>query len=419
VSIRICIVSPFLDRQHGTERCISEQIERFARLHGYDVTIYSQRVEDIAGVTPRLQAQNESAGGGIFWRRVPALPGPHLFNYLWWFFANQVCRWVDRRFRGTRFDLVYSPGINCPDADVIAVHMVFAEFRQRMESELRFLATSFSGWPRLLHRRLYYRLAIALEKRYYTHCDAVLVGVSHKTLGDLTRFYGVPARGEVVYHGLRAELFSPEMRVRLRSSARAELGLEGNTFAWLLIGNDWKKKGLPCLLEAVADLQEREICLLVVGQDDSSPYEKTIERLGLAGRIRFLPLRRDVQTYYAAADAYVGPSLEDAFALPPAEAMASGLPVIVSCQAGLSELVSDGEDALLLRAANDANELRQLMERLLRDSALRERLGVNAARKMQRMTWDQNAAEMDRIFRGVLANKKAGERVAARSPGSG
>jgi glycosyltransferase involved in cell wall biosynthesis len=415
----IAVVSPFLDKRHGTERCVSEQIERLASTYGYDVTIYSQRVEDIAGVTPSLQAQSESTGGRIFWRKVPALPGPHLLNYLWWFFVNQVCRWVDRRFRGMQFDLVYSPGINCPDADVIAVHMVFAEFRQRMELELRFLKTPFISWPRLLHRRLYYRLAVALERRYYKGRDAILVAISHKTLSDLARFYGAPARGEVVYHGLHSEHFSPELRERLRPSARAEFGLEGDTFAWLLIGNDWKKKGLALLLQAVGGLCEREIRLLVVGQDDPFPYEKTIARLGLAGRIRFLPVRRDVQIYYAAADAYVGPSLEDTFALPPAEAMVSGLPVIVSSQAGLSELVSDGEDALVLRDPGDSNELRQLMERLLRDPALCERMGTNAARKMRQLSWDHNAAEMDRIFRGMLANKKAGERVAARSPGSG
>ena len=49
-----------------------------------------------------------------------------------------------------------------------------------------------------------------------------------------------------------------------------------------------------------------------------------------------------------AADAYVGPSLEDAFALPPAEAMACGLPVIVSNQAGACEIITDGVDGIVL-----------------------------------------------------------------------
>ena len=50
----------------------------------------------------------------------PRCPGPHLFAYCWWFLANHLWRWWDRRFRGLRFDLTYTPGINCFDADVIS-----------------------------------------------------------------------------------------------------------------------------------------------------------------------------------------------------------------------------------------------------------------------------------------------------------
>ena len=58
--------------------------------------------------------------------------------------------------------------------------------------------------------------------------------------------------------------------------------------------------------------------------------------------MKFVPPRNDIEFYYAAADAYVGPSLEDTFAQPPAEAMACGLPVIVSSANGTSEIVTDG-----------------------------------------------------------------------------
>jgi len=56
-----------------------------------------------------------------------------------------------------------------------------------------------------------------------------------------------------------------------------------------------------------------------------------------------------VLSFYAAADAYVAPSLEDAFGLPILEAMACGLPVIASVQAGASENVLDGATGYLLR----------------------------------------------------------------------
>ena len=43
----IAVVSPFLDKRHGTERCVAEQVERLAQEYGYEVHVYSQRVEDM------------------------------------------------------------------------------------------------------------------------------------------------------------------------------------------------------------------------------------------------------------------------------------------------------------------------------------------------------------------------------------
>jgi UDP-glucose:(heptosyl)LPS alpha-1,3-glucosyltransferase len=86
---------------------------------------------------------------------------------------------------------------------------------------------------------------------------------------------------------------------------------------------------------------ETPIQLLVVGKDDPGG------QLPLDGRVRFLAPSADVLSFYAAADAYVAPSLEDAFGLPILEAMACGLPVIASVQAGASENALDGTTGYL------------------------------------------------------------------------
>src|SRR5207244_6232402 len=145
---RIAVVTPFLDKRHGTERCVGEQIERLARDYGYEVHLYSQRVEDIS----------VGAGGGIVLHRVPAGPGPGLVRYLWWFAANHLWRWWDARVRGVRYDVLYSPGVNCLDADAVNVHIVYAAFRERVKAELVLWRNAPITWFRILHRRLYYRL---------------------------------------------------------------------------------------------------------------------------------------------------------------------------------------------------------------------------------------------------------------------
>jgi len=70
--------------------------------------------------------------GRIFWRRVSSIPGPHLFQFVWWYFANRFARWRDKAFHGLVPDLLYSPGINAPDADAITVHIVFQAFYEQV-----------------------------------------------------------------------------------------------------------------------------------------------------------------------------------------------------------------------------------------------------------------------------------------------
>ena len=182
VKPRIAVVSPFLDKKHGTERCVLEQVERLAREHDYEIHIYSQRLEDVRDVLVfgrTTSGSNElKRNNHIIWHRVPSIAGPHVLKYVWWFFINHVQRWKDQRFRGLRFDLVYSPGINCLDADAIIVHIVFHEFYRLVIEDLRLRHLPLRALPRAIHRRLYYQLAMALERKVYRDPDVALAAVS-------------------------------------------------------------------------------------------------------------------------------------------------------------------------------------------------------------------------------------------------
>jgi UDP-glucose:(heptosyl)LPS alpha-1,3-glucosyltransferase len=379
---RIAIVSPFIDKQHGTERRVAELISRLA--DEYEFHIYSTRIEDVDL-------------GRVVWHRIPRLPGPHLLSYLWWFFANHVRRWQDRS-RGIVPEVVYSPGINCLDADAVSVHVVFRAFRESLRNDLQLTHNPVLSWPRIVHRRLYYRLIAALEPYVYGRADVRIAAVSRRIAEDLHRFYPRPDETKVIYNGLDLECFSPQRCVRLRFSSRLALSIRHQDFALLLIGNDWRNKGLNCLLEAMATAANQRLRALIVGGDDPRPFRPRIARLGLEGQVQFCQLRPDVETYYAAADAYVGPSLNDAFAQPPAEAMACGLPVITSRQNGASEIITHGCNGLVLEDAADSKGLADMICRLLIDPALRNRLGAAAAETARRYTWDRNAMQMRELF---------------------
>jgi UDP-glucose:(heptosyl)LPS alpha-1,3-glucosyltransferase len=387
---QLAVVSPFLDKGHGTERRVVEWISQLAA--DFEIHVYSQRVEDLDL-------------SKVTWHRIPKLPGPHLINFIWWFAANRLWREWDRRFRGLKPDLVFSPGPNCLDADAISVHIVFAEYAGKIGSGADGTWRPVWAWPRILHRNLYYRLAIYLEKRAYTSPDINLILLAKRTSLALEKFYGRRGPYPVVYLGLDHQTFDPARRAALREEARKSLGLAENQFALLLIGNDWRNKGVSVLLEAMALLRELPVQLLVVGHDHPAPFWQLVLGKPMDDRVHFLPARRDVEFYYAAADAYAGPSLEDTFAQPPAEAMACGLPVIVSATNGASEIISNGVDGLILENPEDAQSLATMIHQLYCDGEFRTRLGRCAAETAKQYTWERNGHELTTIFEEILSRK--------------
>jgi glycosyltransferase involved in cell wall biosynthesis len=387
---RLAVISPFLDKSHGTERRVTEWISQL--VGAFEIHVYSQHVEDIDPAKFTLH-------------RIPKLPGPHIFNFLWWFAVNRLRREWDGRVRNLKYDLIFSPGPNCLDADAFSVHIVFAEYVRKIASEPDRRRTTVGSWLRSLHQHLYYRLIIFLEQRAYTRLEVPLILIAKRTFVALHEHYGRRDLCPVVYVGLDHETFNPARRTALRKQAREELGLSNDQFVLLLVGNDWRNKGVPVLLDALALLRELKIDLLVVSSEGTEPLYASVASKALDGRVCVVPKRRDVEFYYAAADAYVGPSLEDTFALPPAEAMACGLPTIVSSENGTSEIITDGVDGMILRDPRDAASLAAMIRRLYEDEPFRIGLGEKAAKTALQYTWERNGRELTAIFEQILRQK--------------
>ncbi len=214
----------------------------------------------------------------------------------------------------------------------------------------------------------------------YSKPGLTMACVSQKTADDITHHYHQAQGVNVVRNAVDSPTFNPQIRLARREAARRELGFPEQHLVLLLVGNDWKSKGLPCLLEAVNRVPQMALTLLVVGDDDHAPYAAFIRESELEQRVRFLAPSPDVMRFYAASDVYVGPSLHDSFGLPVLEAMASGLPVIASSRSGVAEIISAGTDGFILEDPTDAGQLAELLSRLYRDPGLRQQIGEKAAK---------------------------------------
>jgi glycosyltransferase involved in cell wall biosynthesis len=370
--------------------------ERLATQYGWDIQLYSQRVEDIPGITFPSNSDSSLGTGRIVWHRVSQIPGPHLVKFIWWFLANHIRRRRDRSSQNTHPDVTYSPGINCLDADAIIVHMVFHEFYARVRAELRLRSLPLRTWPVILHRRLYYNLIMFLERRVYSNSKVRLAAVSQLVASQLSTYFG-RADVAIIPSAVDTSRFSCSSRLARRPRSRALFNFSDDDFVLLLIGNDWKVKSLDQLLRAIEVNPNLPLRLLVVGRDESSLYATRLRLSKIESRVTFQQPSSDVLQFYAAADAYVGPSLQDSFGLPVLEAMACGLPVISSVRSGVSAFITHGQNGLLLRDPERPEELVALLKQLFEDNSLQQKLGVAAAETAAMHTWDRNA-ELAQIF---------------------
>ncbi len=231
-----------------------------------------------------------------------------------------------------------------------------------------------------------------LEFLIYRKRDVCLAAVSRLTAQELSS-YANRDNITVIPNAVDSRIFNPEERLRRRHTVRAEFQFLESDFVLLLLGNGWKNKGLATLLEAIGVNSALPTKLLVVGRDDRTLFRDPIKRLRLEESVLFVGPSDDVLQFYAAADAYVGPSLHDSFALPPLEAMACGLPVITSAQNGGSQIITEGVDGYILKDPEDVLGLAELIRRLWEQPDLRARVGASAAATAKSYTWDRNARE--------------------------
>ncbi len=229
---------------------------------------------------------------------------------------------------------------------------------------------------------------------------AGLIAVSHSTKNDAVRLLNLdPDRVQVIHPGIAEPYFTPEPSRTAAVTARYRL-----TRPYILnVGVIEPRKNVDTLLDAYAQLSpavKGEVELVVAGPVGWRA-QSTAARLrsGLEG-VRYLGYvpEPDLPALMAGAAVVAYPSLYEGFGLPVAQALASGVPVVVSNVSSLPEVAGD---AGLLVDPRSPAEIRAALERLLLDPALRRRLGRRAAERAQLFRWESCAEQSLAFFRRV------------------
>ena len=130
----------------------------------------------------------------------------------------------------------------------------------------------------------------------------------------------------------------------------AGLGLQDVVLVFVALGH-YERKGLPLLLDALAEIAAPEVKVLVVGGSNAAvaSYRERAKKIGLNGSVRFVGTQREIRPYLWAADALILPSHYEVFPLVALEAAGAGLPVLATPLYGVEEFLRDGENGFVMQ----------------------------------------------------------------------
>jgi len=255
----------------------------------------------------------------------------------------------------------------------------------------------------------------SVERWMAQRADSVVV-CSYYMRGHVADIFGIDERRiAVIPNGIDPDELRPvgDLRALRKEFAQPEEKLV------LLVGRLVYEKGFQLALDALPGVIERveDVRFLVAGSGTHEAELKTqAQRLGLAEHGVFLGWIGDdaLHSLYRIADLCVVPSIYEPFGLVALEAMASGCPCIVADTGGLREVVPPGERVGLRFNGGDAEHLGVMIERLLVDDELRDRLVAEASEHVLSFDWDDIARRTHTIYSELAPRRSPREEGAKR-----
>jgi glycosyltransferase involved in cell wall biosynthesis len=224
------------------------------------------------------------------------------------------------------------------------------------------------------------------------HRSSKVIAVSNYTKNIILNRYGIePDKVEVVYNGVEC---SPEMCCRSLPT--------GSDKTVLFLGRMTMQKGPEYFLAAAKKVLGilEHVKFIMAGDGDMT--ERMIEyaaALGIGRNVIFPRFLRgaEVDNAYRRADLYVMPSVSEPFGIAPLEALRHGVPVLISRQSGVAEILNH----VLKVDFWDVNQMADKIIAVLKYSPLCNMLSENGFAESEKFRWEDSAAKINTIYKQI------------------
>ncbi len=233
------------------------------------------------------------------------------------------------------------------------------------------------------------------------HAAAKVIAVSNFTKNTILKHYDVPSEKVEVVHNAAEHSGNESQHVPLDKTDKIVL----------FLGRITMQKGPEYFLAAAKKVLEEinNVKFIMAGNGDM--MHRTIElaaRMGIGHKVLFTGFLRgeDVDRAYQMADLYVMPSVSEPFGIAPLEAMNRNVPVLISKQSGVAEIVSHA----LKVDFWDINEMANKMIAVLKRPSLQETLSRNGFHEANKFNWEDSAMKVKKIYEEVIAKAQSEEK---------
>ena len=236
----------------------------------------------------------------------------------------------------------------------------------------------------------------AIERAGMEAADRV-IAVSNLTRSIVINRYGIPAGKVVTVHNA--------VRFAEHAGAAPERGVKDKIVTFL--GRITYQKGPDYFVEAAAKVLKRipDVRFVMAGSGDMMNHViRRVARLGIADRFHFTGFLRgeDVHKMFQLSDVYVMPSVSEPFGISPLEAMRSNVPVIISKQSGVAEVL----DYAVKVDYWDVDALADAIYGLIKYPALSGMFASKGLEEVTNLKWNDAAAKIKSVYEAVIEENK-------------
>jgi UDP-glucose:(heptosyl)LPS alpha-1,3-glucosyltransferase len=224
-----------------------------------------------------------------------------------------------------------------------------------------------SFWYRLTKRC---RTLLSLERSVFDKASKTeILLISEREKKFFMDYYGTSKeRFHFLPPGIAKDRLAPNNAAEVRAKLRSALAIGSDQHVILMVGSGFRTKGVDRAIRAISSLpssSRKKAILLIAGEDKARSFHQLADRLGVAEQVRFVGGREDVPQLLVAADLLLHPAYRETAGMVLIEAMAAGLPVLVTDVCGYSHHVERAGAGELVPSPFQQEKLNQLLASML------------------------------------------------------